>query len=187
MPAEPIGAIGRGTGAADLGCGQRGVVGEDRRLQPAQLRPRLEAELLTQELTALLEDPQRVGLPPGAVEREHQQPAQRLAEGMGGDELLELDDRPVVKAELELDVQPFLGHRKSRLGQPGDRPRREVLVREIGERIAAPDRVGLGQHFGGRTERAVAPPAPALRQPAARTARCRRRPVSAPVRSRRLA
>ena len=87
-------AIGRGAGAAGR-RGQRGVVGEDRRLQPAQLGPRFEAELLAEELTALLEDPERVGLSPGAVEREHQQPTEPLAQRMGGDELLELDDRPV--------------------------------------------------------------------------------------------
>ena len=60
----------------------------------------------------------------------------------------------MVKTELELEVQPFLGHRKSQLGQPGDRPRREFVVREVGKRIASPDRIGLGQQFGGRSERA---------------------------------
>ena len=71
---------------------ERRVLGEDRRLQPAELGTRFEPELLAQEVAALLEDPQRVGLPAGAVQREHQQPAEPLAQRMRGDELLELDD-----------------------------------------------------------------------------------------------
>ena len=84
----PVAVAGR----RPAGGVQRRVLGEDRRLQPAQLGSRLEAELLAEELPALLEDPEGVGLPPGAVEREHQQPAEPLAQRMRGDELLELDD-----------------------------------------------------------------------------------------------
>ena len=36
--------------------------------------------------------------------------------------------------------------------QPGDRRRREVLVGEVGERIAPPERVGLGQQVDGPVE-----------------------------------
>ena len=54
--------------------------------------PGFEPELLAQEVTTLLEDPEGVGLPAGAVQRQHQQPAEPLAQRMGGDELLELDD-----------------------------------------------------------------------------------------------
>ena len=100
-------------GPAAAGGASEGSWAEDRRLQPAQLRARFEAELLAQELAALLEDPERVGLPPGAVQREHQQPAEPLAQRMGGDELLELDDGPLVATELELEVEPLLDHARA--------------------------------------------------------------------------
>ena len=61
---------------------QRRVLGEDRRLQPAQLGPRFEAELLDQQAATLLEHPQRISLAPGAVQRQHQQPTQALAQRM---------------------------------------------------------------------------------------------------------
>ena len=171
-----------------LGCGQRGVMGQDRRLQPAQLGARLEAELLTEELTALLEDPQGVGLPPGAVEREHQQSPQLLPERMGCDQLprarrspggegragARCSSRSSASASRNSDNRAIgpdanSSYAKSASGSP----------RQIASASAST--------FGGADERAVPAPAPALRQPAARTARCRRRPVSAPVHSRRLA
>ena len=93
--------------------GQRGVLGEDRRLQPAEIGPGFEAQLLAQEAAALLEDPEGVGLPAGSVQSQHQQPAEPLAQGMGGDEVLELDDDSLVAAELELDSKALLQH-----GQP---------------------------------------------------------------------
>ncbi len=147
------------------GWGQCGVVGEDRRLQSAQLRPRIEAEFLAQELTALLEDPQGVGLPSAAVEREHQQPSHALTKGMGGDQFLELNDGPMVTPELQLEIKPVLGHRKSQLGQPGDRSRGEFVVGEVGKRSASPDRIRLGQQFGGRSERAGDSQRPPFRSP----------------------
>ena len=100
-------------GRADRRRVERRVLGEDRRLQPAKLGSGFEAELLAEDVSALLEDPQRVGLPTGAVQREHQQPAEPLAQRMRGDELLELDDCSLVAAELELEVEPLLDRRRA--------------------------------------------------------------------------
>ena len=94
------------------GEGQRRVLGEDRRLQPAQLGPGFEAELLDQQAATLLEHPQRIRLAPGAVQRQHQQPTQPLPQRMGRDELLELDDGALVPAQLELEIEPLLEQRE---------------------------------------------------------------------------
>ena len=109
----------------------------------AELVTRFEPELLAQDVTTVLEDAQRVGLPTGAVQREHQQPAKPLAQRMRGDELLESDDGTLVTTELELEVEPLLDHGEPQLGQSGDGRRREVLVGEVGEGIAAPQRIRL--------------------------------------------
>ena len=66
----------------------------------------------TKQVATLLEDPKGIGLAPGAVQRQHQQPTKPLAQRMGGDELLELDDRSLVTAELELEVEPLLEQRE---------------------------------------------------------------------------
>ena len=60
------------------------ILGQDRRLQPAQLVSRLETELLAEDVAALLEDPERVGLPSGAVQGDHQQAAEALSQRMRG-------------------------------------------------------------------------------------------------------
>ena len=142
---------------AAAGGVERRVLGEDRRLQPAQLGPRLEPELLAQEAATLLEDAEGVGLPAGAVQREHQQPAEALAQRMGGDELLELDDRPA-------GGDPAASSRSSRSSITARRSSDsrviaadgEVLVGEVGQRIAPPERLGLGQQRRRRGSRSPA-------------------------------
>ena len=130
---------------ASAGRVERSVLGEDRRLQLPELMTRFEPELVAQNVTTVLEDAQRVGLPTGPVQREHQQAPQPLAQRMRRDELLELDDHALVTTERELEVEPLLDHREPQLGQPGDGRRRELLVGEVGEGIAPPQRIRLGQ------------------------------------------
>ena len=65
-------------------------MGEDRALQFPQLRPRLETELTVQELPPLAVRLQCLRLAAGAVEREHQEPAQPLAVRVLADKRLEL-------------------------------------------------------------------------------------------------
>ena len=65
-------------------------MGEDRALQVPQLNPRLETELTVQELPSLAVDLQCLRLAAGAVEREHQEPAQPLAVRVLADKRLEL-------------------------------------------------------------------------------------------------
>ena len=85
----------------------------------AELVTRFEPELVAEDAPTVLEDAQRVGLPAGPVQREHQQPAQPLAQRMRGDQLFELDDHALVATERELEVEPLLDHGEPQLGQAG--------------------------------------------------------------------
>ena len=68
--------------AVDRDGGDRRVVREDRLLQPPQLGPRLEPQLVGEHAPRLLERLERVRLAAAAVERQHQLPPQPLAEGV---------------------------------------------------------------------------------------------------------
>ena len=70
------------------------LLAEDRRVHAAQQRARLEAELLDEQLPSLAVDLERLRLPAGAVEREHELRAQPLAQRVRADEALELARRP---------------------------------------------------------------------------------------------
>ena len=127
------------------GWRQGGVLGQDRRLDAAQLGARLEPELLTQDSSALLVRAQGLGLAAAAVEGGHQEAAQALPERVGGHQCLELGDRRLVAPDLELEIEPFLDGAEAQLGQAADHGSRELVVREVGERVAAPQRLRLDQ------------------------------------------
>ncbi len=90
---------------------------EHRGLDAAQLRPGLEPQLFAEDVASLLEDAQGVGLPPGPVQRHHQQSARSLAQRMFGHQAFELDDRTQVATEPELDVEPLLDRGEAQLRQ----------------------------------------------------------------------
>ena len=69
---------------------ERRILVEDGRLQPPQLWIRVEAQFLAEDAPPVAVHAQRLGLSPGAVQRQHQQPAEPLAERMGGDQRLQL-------------------------------------------------------------------------------------------------
>ena len=88
-------APGRGVAARSDGRPGASSDGSWARIAASSRRsswPGSRPELLAEDTTTVLEDPQGVGLPAGAVQREHQQPAEPLAQRMGGDQLLELGD-----------------------------------------------------------------------------------------------
>ena len=84
------------------------LLAQDRRVHAAQERARLEAELLDEQLPSLAVDLERLRLPAGAVEREHQLRPQPLAQRMRADERLELGDELGVRADRELRLGPLL-------------------------------------------------------------------------------
>ena len=69
---------------------ERGVMGEDRALQVLQLDSRLETQLTVEKLSAFPVGLEGLRLAAGAVEREHQEPAQPLAKRVFADKRFEL-------------------------------------------------------------------------------------------------
>jgi hypothetical protein len=72
-----------------------------------QRRARLDPEVADECLPRLSVAAQRICLPARAVEREHQLPAQALAQRMVGDERVELADQLLVQAAREVAVDPL--------------------------------------------------------------------------------
>ena len=66
----------------------------------------------------------------------------------GGHEFFEFGNGFLVATELELDVEASFDQREAQLGQPGDGTGGEIVVREVGEWVATPERIGLGQQRG---------------------------------------
>jgi hypothetical protein len=103
-----------------------------------ELRSRLEPQLLDQQVACGAVGGERVGLPSGAVEREHQHRVEALAQRFGGDERLELCDHVVVPAVVEVMLDRELERCQPQLLEPADLGGRERLIRDIIERLAAP-------------------------------------------------
>jgi hypothetical protein len=122
---------------------RRRLVAEDRGVQALEQRARLDAELLHEHGAARAVDLERLGLAARAVEREHQLAAKPLPQRMLPDERLELADELGVPAERELRLGVLLDEREPELLEPRDLRLRERLVRELGERLAAPGRERL--------------------------------------------
>ncbi|MBA3261287.1 MAG: hypothetical protein H0T69_02190 [Thermoleophilaceae bacterium] len=116
------------------------ILAQDCLLQLSQLAAWLDPELFGQNPTSVLVDLERIGLAPGAVEREHELFPEALAQRVAAHELLELPDQVRMAAELEVGGDPILECRAAKLFQPADLGLRERLVAEIGERRAAPQR-----------------------------------------------
>ena len=156
-PSSPRGAISserdglrrRRAGAARA---PRSSAGSWRRIACSsclQLLARLEPELVGELALRLAVGAERLGLPAGAIEREHQLAAQPLAQRMLGDERVELADQLRVPARGEIGVDPLLERRPAQLLEPRDLGLRERLVGEVGERRAAPQRQRPPQRRGG--------------------------------------
>ena len=165
-----------GCALAGRGGVERRVVAQDRLLQLAERRPRLEAELLVEHAPRFPVRLERLGLPAAAVEREHELPAQALVEGVLLDERLELGNEVDVPAEVELGVDQVLRRRQPQLLETGDLDGRERLVDEIGERRAAPEREPFTELLGAlldgaRGPRLVGQPLEAARRRPARERR----------------
>ena len=122
---------------------QRRVLLQDRRLQPAQIRSGIESELLGQDVPALLVHTQCVRLPAGPVQGDHELTAEALAEWVRHDQRLELADPLVEAAGHELQLDALLDRREPQLAHPGDRRLCELLVHEVDQGVAAPERFGL--------------------------------------------
>src|SRR6185369_10076451 len=105
------------------------VLPQHRLLQLPQLRAGLDAELVHVQLARLAVELERVGLPPGAVQREHQERAWTLTQRLARDQLLELrNDR---LARLDRRVEPvFVRLHPQLLEMCGDGLRRSAPERK---------------------------------------------------------
>lgn len=126
---------------------ERAVLVQDEALKLLELRRRLEAELVGQVRARLLVGAQRLGLPAGAVEREHVLRAEPLAHRVLLAQHLELARELRVTPERELRVDPRLDRFEPELFQP---PRLHIERRRadnVGVRMAAPERERLPQRL----------------------------------------
>ena len=129
---------------------ERGVLREDRALERAQRRRRVDPEALDTSCPRVIAvDLERVGLAARAVEREHLLAAQPLAQRVLRDEPLELAHERGVPPEHEVGVDPLLERREAKLFEPLDGRTGERLVREVGERRPAPELERLAEQRGG--------------------------------------
>ena len=88
---------------------------------------------------------ERVGLAAGAVEREHQLPAQPLAQRVVLDERLELAHELGVEAAGEVRLDALAQAGQAQVLEPRDLGLREVLLRHVRERRPAPQLERLPQ------------------------------------------
>ena len=84
------------------------VLAQDRLLGPLQVRAWLDAQLIGQQAARAAVRTQRVALPPGSVQGHHELPVERLMVGVAGDQGLQLRDKVLSLAQLEVSVDPPL-------------------------------------------------------------------------------
>jgi hypothetical protein len=113
------------------------VLAEDRLFEVAQLAAGFEAELADQGAAGVLVGGQRVGLAPGPVEREHELAAQALAQGVLGDQRLELSDH-LCAAKREVGLDPIRQRLQAQLIQASDLGPGERRKGKVGQRRPTP-------------------------------------------------
>ena len=151
---------------------ERGVVGEDPLVQPAQLGAGLDADLLDERRARLPVRLQRLRLPPGAVEREHPLAVQALAQRVLGDQPVELADQLGVAPGRQVGVDRHLGGAQAQLLEAPDLDSRRT-ARRPGPPAARPATAPAPR--AAATPPAAAPPVPRRHRPQRAAARSRDR------------
>ena len=119
---------------------KRRVVLEYAPLELAQLRPRVQAQLVGEPVARRLKDGQGVGLPRRLVEGEHQRSEQAFAKRIVGHEPLQLGHKLEAATQLEIRVDPLLQCVKPPLLQLSCIGAGKRLEQNVGQGGAAPDR-----------------------------------------------
>ncbi len=125
-------------GLGGRGRVERGVVREDLIVEALQLGARLDPDLVHEPGARRPVGGERIGLPAGAVEREHVLRVQVLAERLRRHEPLELADHLGMPPRLHVGVDRHLGSPLAQRVEAPDLRGRERLVRHVGERVTAP-------------------------------------------------
>jgi len=118
---------------------QRRVLNQDPALELLERGGRLDAELAHQQLARATVDVQGFRLSPRPIEGQHELLPQPLAQRMVHQEFLKLPDKLGVATEREVRLDPLLEGAKAELFEALDGRPRERLVRQVGERWAAPE------------------------------------------------
>lgn len=137
VPGERGGAGGHGRRGLDPQCR---VLAQDSLFELLQLWPGVEPELVAQGAACAPEHREGIGLPPAAVEGEHQLSVQPLARRVGGHERLELGGERLVPREREVGGDSLLEHEQPQLLEARDLGPGELLVGDVLERRSAPQR-----------------------------------------------
>ena len=130
---------------------QRLVLAENRGLELPERRPGVDAELVHERLARRPVRRQSVGLPPRAIQREHELRARPLAKRVRDDERLQLGDELRVPPECEVGLDSRLERGQAKLLEARDLVLRERLVGEVRQRDSSPERQRLAErHLGAR-------------------------------------
>ena len=122
---------------------ERGILGEDPRLEVAQLRPGVETELVEQRVARRSKGAQRLGLTTAAVQRQREQRPTPFAQRLGVDRLLQRGHGLRGAPDGEQGLEALLDRRVVLLGDP-HRELGDGLVRpDAGQRRTAPQRERL--------------------------------------------
>jgi hypothetical protein len=118
---------------------QAGVVPQDLGEELLQRPSGLDPQLVHEHASTVVVRLQRLRLASRAVERQHHLATELLAEGLLGNERLELADQLGVATALEVGVDSLFEGRQPQLLEPSDLTLRERLEREVRQRRASPE------------------------------------------------
>jgi len=139
----------------DRGHEQRAIVVENRALELAELRRRLQAQLVLQAGSQPLERCKRLGLSRGAVERDHQLRGELFSERFRARQLLELREHLEVSPELQVGLDPPADRLEANLCEARRVGTRRRVRRQIAERHSAPENQRLVEQAVDRVRREI--------------------------------
>jgi hypothetical protein len=111
---------------------------EHRTVQFAQLLAWLYTKFVDEQAARVRIDRQRLGLPAGPVERQHQLSAKPLSIRVRIDQRLQIADDSGLAPEGKVRLGPRFQRSQPELLQPAELGGREGLIRELGQRFTPP-------------------------------------------------
>src|SRR5829696_7172691 len=132
---------------------QRRVLTQYRSLESSQRRARLEPQFLEEQGTRIAKHVEGFRLPPGAIQRDHEEASEPLPERIPRNGLMKPADKLRVEAESQLGLEPILDRLDPIFLQHDDRALSERFVHEIGECRATPQRKSSRQRGGAAFQR----------------------------------
>ena len=145
QPLVRVAGVDRGLGGGLRRGQETRVVEEDAFLHALQRWRGVQPELLGQQDAQSLVRPQRLGMAAGAIERQHQELARALAEGILADRGVEERQDLSGSSGIQLGGSERFDRVEVEVVETTDVRLRELLVREVGQGGPAPQRVGRPQ------------------------------------------